>query len=47
MGNKQETSIYEGLGEALFILADLKLLINRLRKDENNEIINGRTNQRD
>lgn len=34
MKNKQETSIYEGLGEALFILAELQLLIKRLRKEE-------------
>ena len=34
MENKHESSIYEGLGEALYILAELQLLIKRLRKDE-------------
>ena len=34
MKNKRETTIYEGLGEALLSLADLQILINRLRKDE-------------
>ena len=34
MENKQESSVYDGLGEALYILSELKILINRLRKDE-------------
>ena len=35
MKNKQESSVYEGLGEALLILANLQLLMTHLRKDEN------------
>lgn len=31
---KQESSVYEGLGEALYILNELQLLIKRLGKDE-------------
>lgn len=34
MENKQEVSIYEGLGEVMLNLAELQLLINRLRKDD-------------
>lgn len=36
MENKQESSIYEGLGEALYILSKLQLIIKRLRKDDEN-----------
>ena len=35
MKNKQESSVYEGLGEALLILANLQLLMTHLRKEEN------------
>lgn len=31
---KTETTLYEGLGESLLILAELQLLIKRLRKEE-------------
>lgn len=31
---KTETTLYDGLGEALYILSELKLLIKRLRRDE-------------
>ena len=47
MENKHTPSLYDGLGEALYILAKLQLIIKRLGKDENNGIINSRTNQRD
>ena len=33
MKNKQESSVYDGLGEALYILSELQILIKRLRKD--------------
>ena len=32
---KTETTLYEGLGEALLILANLQLLMTHLRKEEN------------
>ena len=34
MKDKHETTLYEGLGEALYNLAELQLLIKRLRKEE-------------
>ena len=33
MENKHTPSLYDGLGEALYILAELQLLIKRLGKD--------------
>ena len=35
MENKHKATPYEGLGEALLILANLQLLMTHLRKDEN------------
>lgn len=35
MKYKHKATIYDGLGEALYILSELQLLIKRMRRDEN------------